>query len=120
MSLGSLSIMTGGEISGNFARGVMEVSGGGGVYNEGNFAIYGGVITNNMANNYGGGVYNNKDFRVFGEGEVYANTAAQKGNNIYNYNNLEGYIVPIVSIVLVIVVGCLSVLFYYKRVSNKK
>jgi len=119
MSLGSLSIMTGGEISGNTARGVMEVSGGGGVYNEGNFAIYGGVITNNTANNYGGGVYNNKDFELFGEGEVYDNTA-QKGNNVYNYNNIESYIVPIISIVLVIsIAGGLSVVYYKKRITKK-
>jgi len=120
MSLGSLCLMHGGEISGNTAIGTMPISGGGGVYNEGNFAISGGVITGNTAHNFGGGAYNNGDFKLSGEGEIYDNTAL-KGNNVYHYDkyNVGGYIIPVVLAFLVIcIIG--GLFLYFRKKGNKK
>jgi hypothetical protein len=118
MNLGSVSIMTGGEISDNIAIGAQNISGGGGVYNEGNFALYGGVVTNNVAKNFGGGVYDNADFKLFGEGEVYGNTA-QRGDNVYRVNiSIETYVILIVSVVLVI--GVVGGLFFFKNKRNQR
>ena len=121
MSLGSLSTMYRGEISGNIAIGTMEVSGGGGVYNEGNFAMSGGVITNNTAYNFGGGVYNNDNFKLSGEGKIYDNTAL-RGDNIYHYNryNVERYIIPISSVGIVMSIVVSLCLYLRKKPKKNK
>ncbi len=57
---------------------------GGGVYNEGTFAMYGGIISGNTAYN-GGGVFNEGTFAMYG-GVISKNTA-NKGGGVYNNNN---------------------------------
>lgn len=117
MSFGSLGIMHGGEISGNTAIGTAEISGGGGVYNEGLFAMYVGVITNNAAYNCGGGVYNNNNFELSDKGEIYDNTAL-KGNNVYHYNtSMNGYVVPVVTMALLS--GITGGIFWYFKNKRK-
>ena len=70
---GSTGTITGGSITGN----------GGGVYNQGTFAMYGGKISGNTAN-MGGGVYVlGNGFIMYG-GEISNNTAKYNGGGVYN------------------------------------
>jgi LysM repeat protein len=81
---GSLT-MSEGKITGNIVGRVDDFggSGGGGVYNEGRFSLFGGVISDNIAN-WGGGVSNySGNFTMFG-GMISGNTA-DSGGGIYNY-----------------------------------
>ena len=71
--------MYGGIISGNTAN-----YGGGGVSNEGTFAMYGGIISGNTAN-YGGGVYNNNTTSTMYGGVISENTANDGGGVYCNY-----------------------------------
>ena len=70
---GSTGTITGGSITGN----------GGGVYNQGTFAMYGGKISGNTANN-GGGVYVLGDGFIMYGGEISNNTARYNGGGVYN------------------------------------
>ncbi|MEE0946371.1 MAG: hypothetical protein U0M42_06070 [Acutalibacteraceae bacterium] len=70
---GSTGTITGGSITGN----------GGGVYNQGTFAMYGGKITGNTAN-IGGGVYVLGDGFIMYGGEISNNTAKYNGGGVYN------------------------------------
>ena len=70
---GSTGTITGGSITGN----------GGGVYNEGTFAMYGGKISGNTAN-IGGGVYVLGDGFIMYGGEISNNTAKYNGGGVYN------------------------------------
>jgi len=67
--------MHNGEISYNTANYWNYSGGGGGVYNCGNFSLYGGIISRNAATirGSGGGVLNNGVFTMFG-GEISYNT----------------------------------------------
>ena len=70
---GGTGTITGGSITGN----------GGGVYNQGTFAMYGGKISGNTANS-GGGVYVlGNGFIMYG-GEISNNTAKYNGGGVYN------------------------------------
>lgn len=70
---GSTGTITGGSITGN----------GGGVYNQGTFAMYGGKISGNTAN-IGGGVYVLGDGFIMYGGEISNNTARYNGGGVYN------------------------------------
>ena len=70
---GSTGTITGGSITGN----------GGGVYNQGTFAMYGGKISGNTAN-IGGGVYVLGDGFIMYGGEISNNTAKYNGGGVYN------------------------------------
>ena len=70
---GSTGTITGGSITGN----------GGGVYNQGTFAMYGGKISGNTAN-MGGGVYVLGDGFIMYGGEISNNTAKYYGGGVYN------------------------------------
>ena len=70
---GSTGTITGGSITGN----------GGGVYNQGTFAMYGGKISGNTAN-MGGGVYVLGDGFIMYGGEISNNTAKYNGGGVYN------------------------------------
>ncbi len=70
---GSTGTITGGNITDR----------GGGVYNQGTFAMYGGKISGNTAN-LGGGVYVlGNGFIMYG-GEISNNTAKYNGGGVYN------------------------------------
>ena len=56
---------------------------GGGVYNQGTFAMYGGKISGNTANS-GGGVYVLGDGFIMYGGEISNNTAKYNGGGVYN------------------------------------
>jgi hypothetical protein len=114
--------MSGGIISGNIAECVEDLFGnGGGVYNDYDckFSLSEkGVISNNIAE-VGGGVYNAGTFNRRG-GVISSNNAMQY-DNIYpiddsdniNDNSLTGYVLLVVSIVVVVsvIVGGLFFLF---------
>ena len=70
---GSTGTITGGSITGS----------GGGVYNQGTFAMYGGKISGNTAN-MGGGVYVLGDGFIMYGGEISNNTAKYNGGGVYN------------------------------------
>lgn len=70
---GGTGTITGGSITGN----------GGGVYNQGTFAMYGGKISGNTAN-MGGGVYVLGDGFIMYGGEISNNTAKYNGGGVYN------------------------------------
>ena len=70
---GSTGTITGGSIIGN----------GGGVYNQGTFAMYGGKISGNTAN-MGGGVYVLGDGFIMYGGKISNNTAKYNGGGVYN------------------------------------
>ena len=70
---GSTGTITGGSITGN----------GGGVYNQGTFAMYGGKISGNTAN-MGGGVYVLGDSFIMYGGEISNNTAKYNAGGVYN------------------------------------
>ena len=70
---GSTGTITGGSITGN----------GGGVYNQGTFAMYGGKISGNTANR-GGGVYVLGDGFIMYGGEISNNTVKYDGGGVYN------------------------------------
>lgn len=70
---GGTGTITGGSITGS----------GGGVYNQGTFAMYGGKISGNTAN-MGGGVYVLGDGFIMYGGEISNNTAKYNGGGVYN------------------------------------
>ena len=70
---GSTGTITGGNITDR----------GGGVYNQGTFAMYGGKISGNTAN-MGGGVYVLGDGFIMYGGEISNNTAKYYGGGVYN------------------------------------
>ena len=70
---GGTGTITGGSIIGN----------GGGVYNQGTFAMYGGKISGNTAN-MGGGVYVLGDGFIMYGGEISNNSAKYNGGGVYN------------------------------------
>ena len=74
---GSTGTITGGSLTGSYDYG-------GGVYNYGTFAMYGGIISGNTANYGGGGVSNEGTFAMYG-GVISENTA-NKGGGVYNNN----------------------------------
>jgi len=55
----------------------------GGVKNYGTFQMYGGTITENTSKSYGGGVYNYQTFNMFG-GTITNNTSEEDGGGVYN------------------------------------
>ncbi len=76
--------MHGGTISSNSA------SLGAGVYNEGTFNMYSGTIEDNVASNNGGGVYNNGSYAVFkmyNDSSIRNNQTGKYGGGIYNNNS---------------------------------
>jgi hypothetical protein len=68
-----------------------NIGGGGGVYNNGTFSMYGGEISSNSVSAYmggnGGGVYNNGIFTM--SGGTISNNTAGSGGGIYNYGIFE-------------------------------
>ena len=70
---GSTGTITGGSITDH----------GGGVYNQGTFAMYGGKISGNTANS-GGGMYVLGDGFIMYGGEISNNTAKYNGGGVYN------------------------------------
>ena len=74
---GSTGTITGGSLTGSYDYG-------GGVYNYGTFAMYGGIISGNTAN-YGGGVYNNNTTSTMYGGVISENTANHGGGVYCNY-----------------------------------
>lgn len=74
---GSTGTITGGSLTGSYDYG-------GGVFNEGTFAMYGGVISENTANK-GGGVYNNNTTSTMYGGVISENTANDGGGVYCNY-----------------------------------
>ena len=70
---GGTGTITGGSITNH----------GGGVYNQGTFAMYGGKISGNTANS-GGGVYVLGDGFIMYGGEISNNTAKYNGGGVYN------------------------------------
>jgi len=116
--------MSGGVISGNIAEVVEDLLGnGGGVFNDYDctFSLSeNGVISNNTAE-VGGGLYNAGTFNKRA-GVISGNTATQY-NNIYptddsdniNDESLTGYVVLIVSIVVLVSVIVGGLFFYFKR-----
>lgn len=70
---GGTGTITGGSITDN----------GGGVYNQGTFAMYGGKISGNTANR-GGGVYVLGDGFIMYGGEISNNTVKYDGGGVYN------------------------------------
>jgi uncharacterized repeat protein (TIGR02543 family) len=88
VAYGGTLILIDGEISNNTAA-----RSGGGVYNQGDFKMFGGVISNNTVideDGYsrGGGVYNQGDFKMY-DG-VISNNTAKDGGGVYNlYGSFE-------------------------------
>jgi hypothetical protein len=90
--------MYSGKIANNIAhRGDFNV-GGGGVYNNGVFTMYGGIILDNLATDYnggcGGGIYNNGTFSMYG-GEISGNSALEytggRGGGVFNFGIFTMY-----------------------------
>ncbi|MCL2172373.1 MAG: hypothetical protein FWB84_01810 [Candidatus Bathyarchaeota archaeon] len=109
--------MSGGEISNN------QATSGGGVYNwpDGNFSLSEkGVISNNNAE-VGGGVYNAGTFNRWG-GVISDNTATQYSDIFHSDGSITndddkttGYMVFVVSIVVLVSVIVGGVFFYFKK-----
>ena len=66
---------------------VIRTGWGGGVRNEGDFTMFGGTVSNNVAA-YGGGVFNNGEFTLNG-GIISNNTASSSGGGVNSSGGFE-------------------------------
>ena len=134
---GGIFSMSGGKISNN------KATNGGGVYNwyngmgynwpNGNFSLSKNAVISNNKAKVGGGIYNAGTFNKLG-GKISGNTADQY-NDIYasedsttnnddgttnNGGNITGYVVPVVSIVIIVGVIAAGLFLCSKKRGNKK
>lgn len=70
----------------NMYGGIIADHSNSGVFNNGTFNMYNGKITNNTTTNFGGGVENQGAFNMYG-GEISNNTATSSGGGVYHRSN---------------------------------